>query len=165
MRIEKPGNHIDQLIRQTRWHHAQLSAMADTKANMMLTASAVVLTLALPRLADPAFRLAASILIVACLITLVLAALAAMPGQSAGSNSGGVNLLFFAEFSRMSYDEFERAMETTMNDADRTYEAQVREIYTLGRYLATRKYRYVRLAYMSFVGGLLISAAAYAIAL
>ncbi len=33
----------------------------------------------------------------------------------------------------------------------------VRELYTLGMFLATKKYRFVRLAYMSFIVGLLIS--------
>lgn len=157
MRIDKPGNHIDQLIRQTRWHHVQLSAMADAKANMMLTAPAVVLTLALPRLAEPAFRWAAATLILACLATIVFAAVAAMPGKAGAGPAAAGNLLFFDDFTRMSYDEFDHAMEETLNDPSRAYEAQVREIYTLGQYLARKKYRYVRYAYFSFVAGLLVS--------
>jgi len=155
--IDHPANHLDQLIRQTRWHHAQLSMMADNKANMMLTAPALVLTLAIPRLAEPEFRWAAATLILSCLVTVVLAAIAATPGRSR-PGSPQSNLLFFDTFARMSYEDFARAMEETLNDPDQTYEAQVREIYTLGVYLARKKYRYVRFAYISFVGGLLLSA-------
>lgn len=38
-----------------------------------------------------------------------------------------------------------------------TYRAQVRKLYTLGIFLATKKYRFVRLAYMSFISGLFVS--------
>ncbi len=163
MKINQPGGHIDQMLRQTRAHHVQLSAMADAKANMMLTVPAVVITLAIPRLAEPAFRWAAAALILFCLLTIVLAACAAMPGRSVASKpvhrpgSTGFNLLFFGDFAHMSYEEFEQAMEQVLNDPSRTYEVQVREIYTLGVYLARKKYRFVRLAYLAFVGGLLIS--------
>lgn len=160
MQINHPANHLDQLIRQTRWHHAQLSLMADNKANMMLTAPALVLTLAIPRLAEPEFRWAAATLIVSCLVTVVLAAIAATPGR-ARPGDPEANLLFFETFARMGYPEFERRMEEVLNDASRTYEAQVREIYTLGVYLARKKYRYVRYAYMSFTGGLLLSAVVF----
>ena len=46
-----------------------------------------------------------------------------------------------------------------MSDPSRTYEMQVREVYTLGRFLAERKYRYLRLAYLAFISGLVLSAA------
>lgn len=160
MKIDNPANHLDQLIRQTRWHHAQLSMMADNKANMMLTAPALVLTLAVPRLAEPEFRWAAATLILSCLVTVVLAAVAATPGRSRPGGPDS-NLLFFDGFAHMSYAEFEQAMEEVLNDPARTYEAQVREIYTLGRYLARKKYRYVRYAYVTFTGGLLLSAAVF----
>lgn len=156
MKINQTGGHLDQMLRQTRWHHAQLSSMADAKANMMLTVPAILITLAVPRLTEPAFRWAAVTLIVFCLLTIVLAACAAMPGRSKAGKMPG-NLLFFGDFTRMSFEEYERAMEEMLNDPSRTYEAQVREIYTLGVYLARKKYRYVRLAYLSFVGGLLVS--------
>jgi hypothetical protein len=37
-------------------------------------------------------------------------------------------------------------MEEMMNDPTITYQAQVREVYTLGRFLATQKYRTLRFA-------------------
>jgi len=48
-------------------------------------------------------------------------------------------------------------MEEMLNDHSKTYEAQVREIYTLGVFLAQTKYRYLRLAYLVFVTGLFTS--------
>jgi hypothetical protein len=48
-------------------------------------------------------------------------------------------------------------MEEIMNDPDRTYEIMVREIYYSGVYLVKNKYRYIRLGYMFFFAGLIVS--------
>ncbi len=39
-----PSGHLDQLFRQTRTYHAQLSQMADVKASMMLTLASLIST-------------------------------------------------------------------------------------------------------------------------
>ena len=163
MNIAQPGSHLDHLLRQTRWHHAQLSSMADTKANMMLTVASLVITLSVRYLVEPLLRWAALTLIAFCLLTIVMSAYAAMPklalslkpAPSANVHSPAFNLLFFGDFVHLSYPEFEAAMEEVMNDSSRTYEAQVREVYYLGVFLARNKYRFVRLAYISFIAGLL----------
>jgi hypothetical protein len=50
-------------------------------------------------------------------------------------------------------------MQQMMNDPSKVYEWQVREVYTLGLYLANQKYRFVRLAYLTFITGLVVSGA------
>lgn len=162
MKIKQPGNHLDQLIRQTRDHHVKLSSMADVKANILLTVSSVVLTLSVRYVTDPALKWGAIVLMFFCLITGGLAIYTVMPkipfslkpGAHPDVHSPTFNLLFFGDFARLSYPEFERAMEEVLNNDDSTYQSQVREVYTLGRFLATKKYRYVRLAYLAFITGL-----------
>lgn len=162
MNLTQPGTHLDHLMRQTRWHHMQLSAMADAKANMMLTIPSVVITLLIRYLSDPGFRWAALTLIGFCLATLLLAAYAAAPKIGAPRhapppdvNSPTFNLLYFGDFTRLDYAAYERAMETMMNDPNAVYESQVRELYTLGSYLAAKKYRFIRWAYICFIAGFL----------
>ena len=46
-------------------------------------------------------------------------------------------------------------MEEMMNDPSRTYEVQVREVYTLGTFLAAKIYRFLQLAYLALFTGLL----------
>jgi hypothetical protein len=46
--VKQHSAHVDHLMRATQFHHVQLSAMADVKANMLLTMSSVVMTLCLP---------------------------------------------------------------------------------------------------------------------
>jgi hypothetical protein len=174
MKIEKPGGHIDHLLRQTRAHHVQLSQMADIKANMLLTVSMLVITFTAPRVTDPDLRWAAIIVCASCLATVVLAAYAVMPKIMLPGSSrkpppkpdiraAGFNLLFFGDFTRISYEEFEAAMEQAMNDPTETYRMKLREIYTMGQFLASKKYRFIRLAYTTFILGLLASGLALAI--
>jgi hypothetical protein len=112
---------------------------------------------------NPHFKGAVIILAICCLITIVLAIYTLMPKlrhskMPVDVNNPGFNLLFFGDFTRLEYRDFEAAMEEMMNDTSRTYQAQVRELYTLGQFLATRKYRTLRLAYFSFIFGLMASA-------
>ena len=167
MQIKTPGNEINYLLQQTRVHHMQLSSMADLKANMLLTMSSIVVTLAAPRaMVDGSLQWPLVILIFFSLITILLAAYSVMPKLPfwAGKNktvpdakSSHFNLLFFGDFSGMDYPHFVAEMETALNDPSRVYELQVREIYILGSFLAHTKYRYLRLAYTTFISGLLAS--------
>ena len=164
MNIQQPGGHLDQMMRQTRANLIQLSTMADMKSSMLLTLSSVVLTLAGRYVADPDFGAAVVVLGGCCLLTIALATYAAMPkvpviaSGDADVADHRFNLFFFGDFVRMDYPAFHDAMEEVMNDPSRTYEMQVREVYTLGRFLAERKYRYLRLAYLAFIAGLGASA-------
>jgi hypothetical protein len=165
MRIPQPGAHFDQLLRQTRWHHVQLSTTADIKANMMLTVPALLVTLIVRYVTEAPFKWAALTLIGFCLLTIGLAAYAAMPKlvlklkskTPVSKDSTDFNILFFGDFVHLSYQEYEEQMEKVLSDPTKAYEAQVRELYTMGIYLATRKFRFVRLAYLSFMAGFIAS--------
>ncbi len=161
MRIENPASHMDHMVRQTRAHLVQLSSMADVKANMLLTASSVVITICLPQLGHSNYQGAFRILIASCLATAVLAAWATYPrlhGQRKFTqeelDKPSFNLLFFGDFSRMEYSQFEGALETALNDPSKGFEVQAREIYSLGMFLARKKYRFVRWSYLTFLLGI-----------
>ena len=166
MEIKQRGSHLDHLVRQTRMHHTQLSSMADMKANMLLTITSVVITLSVGYITEPHLKWAISVLIAFCLLTIGLATYAVMPKmpfsykkmQAADIKAPSFNLLFFGDFVRLSYQEFEMAMEEVMNDPSLTYQVQVRELYTLGTFLAKKKYLFLRLAYITFIIGAFASA-------
>ena len=166
MEIQQRGPHLDQMMRQTRTHHVQLSSMADMKANLLLTMASVVVTLSVRYITEPHLKWATIVLIVFCLLTIALATYAVMPKislllrprPSAKVRPSGFNLLFFGDFVSLTYEEFEAAMEEVMNDPSRSYQMQVKEVYTLGMFLAKQKYRYLRLAYITFIIGAFASA-------
>ena len=166
MKIQQAGSHLDHMLRQTRIHHVQLSVMADMKANGLMTIAAIMLTFSAPFVVREQFRFAVIALMISCLLTIVLATFAVMPGTPLRIRKTAqpdiqhpkFNLLFFGSFVTMGYEQFAAAMEEMMNDPSKTYEAQVREIYTLGVFLAAKKYRFLRFAYLAFVAGLFASA-------
>ena len=165
MEVKQPGSHFDHLLRQTRMHHMQLSSMADVKANILLTMASVVITLSLRYISDPVLRWTAIVLMTFCLATIVLATYAVMPHlpftirkrKSQDVDLPRFNILFFGDFAGMAYEDYERAFEKLLNDPSEAYRAQVKEVYQLGVFLASKKYRFVRLAYLSFIIGFLSS--------
>ena len=165
----QPAAHLDHMIRQTRSHHVQLSSMADMKANMMLTVASLLIPLSIRFLDDPRLQLAALTMIIFSIITVLLAAYAAMPkmlwkhgpNEMADLKNPSFNLLFFGSFTKMDYNDFEHAMEQLMNDHEEVYEKQIKEIYLMGQYLAREKYRFVRFAYISFITGMVVSSVLY----
>jgi hypothetical protein len=171
MDIEKPGQHIDHMLKQTRAHHMQLSQMADMKANILLTMSSVVLTIAISYLNDPMLRAGSLTLMAFCLLTISLATYVVMPHITIKGDhpeikdikGKGFNLLFFGDFSRLTFEEYETNMEQVLRDHSYNYYSQIREIYQLGTFLAKKKYRLLRWAYLSFIAGFVCCAIVFAV--
>lgn len=167
MKINQNGAHLDQMLRQTRAHHVQLSTMADMKANALITMATVITTFGASFLVRPGFKAAVIVLMCFNLITILLATLSVMPGGQTQMKKVTDpaklpplnNLLFFGGFVQLDYPQYLALMEEMMNDPGKTYEAQLKEVYTLGCYLAKKKYRYLRYAYQTFLTGLFVSGA------
>ena len=162
-------NHADNLILQTRAHHGQLSSMADVKANTLITLSSVLLTLSVPRVQRDGDHWALVVLMIFSLVTILLASYAAMPKYEGRKSRAAVvkgekphfNVLFYGHFSELSYEDYKNAMEVVLKDPDLSYEAQLREIHSMGVFLAHTKYRFLRLAYFAFMLGLITSLLTY----
>ena len=162
--VEQPGAHFDHLLRQTRIHHQQLSVMADSKAQMLITISSLVLTLSAPLLLEQSLRIAALVLMISALLTVLLASYAIMPKHISenlqphrpGDNPS--NILFFGHFVHMPYELYEAAWHQILNSPSLSYQVQIQEIYGLGKYLAAYKFRYLRFAYIVFLVGLFAAA-------
>lgn len=153
----------DHLLRMVQQHHVQLSMMADTKANIIITVSSIVLTLALGRATNPEYRVAMGVLAVFTLIALLLAVLAVLPKFRPVNNrdprqSLDFNILFFGHFSGMDQERFLRELADAMRPG-RAYETVARDVYGLGSYLAAHKYHWLRLSYMFFLSGFLLACA------
>jgi hypothetical protein len=169
MELLQPATHLDHMIRQTRAHHVSLSLMADNKAHMMLTISALLVPLSIRFLYDPRTHLAAMTMVAFSILTVLLAAYAAMPKMPIPKNNHDVddmtapsfNILFFGTFARMTFAEYEQAMGQVMKDHNTAYAVQLKEIYEIGRYLAQKKYRYVRYSFYSFLAGVISSSFIY----
>ena len=152
----------DNLLRTAQQHHVQLSAMADTKANIIITVSSIVLTLSLGRLNDPQMRISVLILASFTLIALLLAILAVLPkyrplrlrNDELPSN---FNILFFGHFPELSQERFLTEINKTLLKDGSPYLIWAKDIYSLGIYLSHHKYRYLRYSYLFFLTGFVLA--------
>ncbi|MDO9453728.1 MAG: DUF5706 domain-containing protein [Stagnimonas sp.] len=162
--VPQAGAHLDLMIRQTRIHHMTLSISADAKANMLMIASSVVLSLAAKEMVG-AMQWHSIILTVGSLASVCMAIFAAMPKFPLGFKKppASRNVLFFNTFAHLSYEQFLQEMEDVMSSPAKTYEMQLREIYEQGLYLKKAKYRFVQAGYSLFLLTLFSSAVAWVI--
>lgn len=155
----------DNLLRTAQQHHVRLSAMADTKANIIITMSSIVLTLALGRLDDPRLRISALILAIFTLLALLLAILTVLPKYRPPKLHDGplppdFNLMFFGHFGQLSQQRYLEEMSKTLARDGSPYATWVSDIYSLGTYLAHHKYRYLRWSYLCFLSGFVFASVA-----
>jgi hypothetical protein len=158
-----PGNSsADLMFRLMSGNTVMLSQMADNKAHIMITITAGIIGLSAGRLFDPQFKYAALVLILTCLVTLGFAVYATMPRfrtqKSVDPRDPGFNILFFGDFTRLPYEEFQRELDNIVGEPRRTYDVMARDSYALGKLLANKKYRYLAYSYKSFLSGFILSA-------
>ncbi len=148
----------DNLLRTAQQHHVALSGMADTKANIIITMSSIVLTVALGRLGDPKIGISAIILGVFTLLSLLLAILTVLPKYRPPKLQDGqlppdFNLMFFGHFGELSKQRYLEEISRALKRDGSPYATWASDIYSLGTYLAHHKYRYLRWSYLSFLCG------------
>lgn len=169
MHIKQPSSQLDHMLRQTRMNLVAFSQMADTKANIILSLASVLLSLSLTQITNPSLTLSIAGLDLFLLITVFFALLTVIgkikvfDRRKHSVNDPDYSPLFFGNYGDIPYEEYARNFEETMNDPDATYEILVKDIYFAGAYLLRTKYRYIRLAYLCFFTGLIVSTIIYVI--
>ena len=167
MQIKEPRAQLDHMLRQTRNNLVTFSQMADTKAHILLSLSSVLLSLSLTQAHDPRFMISIIGLDIFLLITVYFALLTVVGNVNVikrrrnSVNDPEYSPLFFGNYGDMPYNEYSEHLAEVMNDSDATYEIMVKDIYYQGRYLLQTKYRYIRLAYICFFVGLIVSVGLY----
>jgi hypothetical protein len=176
LKEEKPERGIDTLFRVTLGNHTRLSGIADSKANILLSVNAIIISIALstliPKLDSPKnahLMVPTFIMLISSVITIIFAILSTRPKVTKGYFSRKdiedkkVNLLFFGNFYKMPLEEYQWAMNEMMKDRDYLYNTMIKDLYFLGIVLE-KKYRLLRIAYNLFMTGILISVLAFIIA-
>lgn len=169
------GRGVETMYRTTYRTHTNLSAMADSKANLMLSVNAIVISILvsnlLPKLQDGATWkiIVPTILLTAtCLGSMVFATLATRPKITEGKvtreaiKQRKANLLFFGNFYNMNLSDFQWGVNEMLTDPEFLYSSMSRDLYFLGIVLA-KKYRYLSTCYNIFMYGLILSMLAFAV--
>ena len=147
----------DYFLRNLHEQLVQLSAQADLKASIVLTVSTVVLSISFAR-AEP--RTSTWVLGAGLFMALVSAILAVLPSiRSKPAREEDIDLLFFAQFSKLPKERYIEAMGSVMESDQAVYTTLIGNIHNQAVYLMQHKYRYLRLSYVA----LLVAAAAAAV--
>jgi hypothetical protein len=145
-----------------------LSALADTKANIMISINGIILSIIMATVASSVagnawLLLPAGAFLLTCVTALVFSVLAAMPrvrGAAAPDPSKlghrAKNLLFFGTFVAIPEEEFVEGVRELMRRRGDLYSAMAQDLYSLGAVLS-RKYRLIRIAYTIFMVGLVLA--------
>jgi predicted metal-dependent HD superfamily phosphohydrolase len=152
-----------------------LSQMADSKANILISVNAIVLSVIIGTLfdnllTDPNLQIPVIILVSVCVLAIVFGILATRPNVTSGTftkediANKKTNLLFFGNFHKMGLPDYDWAMTELLADKNYLYSSMIKDSYFLGIVLA-KKYRYLRIAYNIFMYGLILAMIAFVIAL
>jgi hypothetical protein len=154
-------------------NHINLSAIADNKANIMISVNSILISVLITFLSyrniaetQPMVLLPVIIFLIVGLASLVFAVLSARPKVTSLNTGGGDpqarkrNLAFFGNFVTLTLDDFEEAMDEVLSDGSLLYGNMVRDLYHLGKVL-DKKYRYLTISYNIFMVGLIVTVALF----
>jgi len=172
---DNPERSIQTLYRTTLRNHIKLSDIADTKANILLSVNAIIISLALaniiPKLDAASNRhlmIPTLIMVCFCVASIVLSIMSTKPNVTSGEftkeqvKNREVNVLFFGNFHQMQFDQYNWAINEILKDKDYVYEALTKDLYYLGIVL-NRKYKILRWTYTIFMTGIIISVISFVI--
>ena len=175
-KLESPERGIETMFRVTMNNHTRLSQIADSKANILLSVNAIIISVALstiiPKLDSPknAHLIVPTFVMIAFSVaTIIMAIMSTRPKINSGTftreeiEARKVNLLFFGNFHKMPLDEYMWAMKGMMRDRNYLYDSLVKDLYYLGVVL-NRKYKLLRTTYTIFTLGILTSVLAFYLA-
>lgn len=149
---------VDYVLRTVQQTLVQFSAMADAKANILITVSALVFTVGVTQLYRAEFRLTLLVLLAAAATSLVLAILCVRPSRHQPDAGQPLNLLFFLHFSTMPVERYLDQMDELLRESPQVYEAVLRDIHGQGVSLAQKKFRLLRWSYAILMTGFVLSA-------
>ncbi len=158
---------IETMFRSAYRAQLDLTALAATKANIMISLNGLilsVLTLSGPfvLVAEPMFTAPIAVFLATCLASIIFAVLSAQPRFTKSSSTleefenDHANILVFEQFSSLDIGEHSKVMTGLLRNNKRVYKNMSRQLYLLGMD-AHRKYRLLKRSYTAFLIGLTLT--------
>ncbi|HYJ78150.1 MAG TPA: Pycsar system effector family protein [Longimicrobiaceae bacterium] len=158
---------IETMFRTSYRMHTDMSALADSKANIMISINGLMVSIILGTVSakiavNEWLLLPTFVLLVTCALSLSFAVLAARPRvrKGAANDPSQTNLMFFGSFVSLSPAEYQQGVEGLMREPTRLYQSMAQDIYGLGKVLE-RKFELLRIAYTIFLFGLIAGIVLY----
>lgn len=173
-KADRPDRTIETMFRITSTNSQRLSDQADSKAHILISVNSIIISVLLSvfvRHMDEHTNLTVPLIMLLSinLLTIVFSILATRPNIPDGMfdpeelERKKVNLLFFGNFYRMSFENYTKGMFKVMDDAYFLKLSLLRDIYNQGVVLG-RKYRLLKTAYNIFMYGMVVSVIVFFIA-
>lgn len=159
------------LFRTAYRNQINLSAIADGKANMMISVNSIIVSLIITILSIGGFAFNAGkemymlpiiVFLVTGLTSLIFSVLSARPKVTSmkdkikDANDLKHNALFFGNFAHLSMEEFEKAMDALLRDGELAYGNMSRDLYNIGKVL-DQKFKYLQISYDIFMMGFVLT--------
>jgi HD superfamily phosphodiesterase len=170
----RPERGIETMFRLTSRNHLQLSTMADSKANILISVNSIIISIIIGGLikaldTNPHLIFPTYVILTINVVTIVFAILTLRPNVTKGKftrkdiEDKNTNLLFFGNFHGMEREDYKWGMMEMLNDSNYLYSSLIDDIYFLGKVLG-KKYRFLRISYNIFMFGMIFAVLAFAVA-
>ena len=151
----KASRGVETLFRNIYRVHVEVSAMADNKANFLISVNSIILVLAAAHakevVTDRLLLIPAAIVIFSCIGSMIFAVLVARPRVTGDMPAEKVektapNLLFFGVFTQITQESYVESLIGLTKDKEAVYPAMAGDIYCMGKVLK-RKFQRLQTAY------------------
>ena len=157
MKEKSPGmsKGVETLFKNIYRVHVEVSAMADNKANFLISVNSIILLLSTAHakeiVTNNFLLFPAGIIILSCVLSMVFAVLVARPritGEKPADSPPhqSPNLLFFGTFTHVPKEEYVEAVIEMSRNGDAVYSAMAADIYVIGLVLQ-KKFQRLQTAY------------------
>ncbi len=151
--------------------HMDLTALADSKANIMISINGLILSIILASIAPKIdsnnwLLFPTTIMLISCLAAIIYAVLAARPRVNVSDitmdeiEDETASLLFFGNYTQFDESTFITAMRKLADDQELVYKSMMRDLYGIGSVLS-KKFAMLHRAYTVFMFGITLSVLAF----
>ncbi len=168
-----PTKPVQTFFRANYRNHINLSAIADNKANIMISVNSILISVLISILTyrnlsqtNPMILLPIVIFLVTGLASLIFAVLSARPKVTNVNKNlkealdSRHNVVFFGNFVHLKLEEYEAAMDRLFRDPELLYGNMTRDLYYLGKVLE-KKYRFLTISYNIFMLGFIATVSTF----
>jgi uncharacterized membrane protein YozB (DUF420 family) len=174
---KKSGRGKETLFRVTYQNQISLIRIADNKAHLIISITSIIISVIVAitglgrglsesiDISDFRVMIPAILILVTCLVSVTYAIRAAMPyvrkpERKEGHSLRSSSLLFFANISEKTMEEYMSQMQVLLTSRKAIHENMIVDIYNQAKVL-TRKYRLLRVSYLIFMYGIIAGVVVY----
>ena len=165
----KPERGIETWFRLTSKNLYTRLTIVDTKTNILITSNAIIISVILgslyPRLeADPHLIFAVGGMVLTNVLSIAFAIIATLPSASSYLNKAKntMDIMAFEDFHKIPLDDYKSIVTETLASNETLYPSMVADIHAVGILLA-KKYKLIRISYLIFLYGIVLSVFAFAL--